>query len=72
LADVIAHLSSRRDGLINVPKLLDLVDITDGQRIRLRPYRMLMAIFWLAMLLPETPDTHETRSGRPKAMSDAR
>jgi hypothetical protein len=52
VADVVEHASSRLGRRLDVPALLQALDLTESQRQRVGRHRRLFAAFWLAMLLP--------------------
>lgn len=54
-ADLIEHISGRRDNLVDVSLLAHEAGINGEQRSHLQSYRVLMAMFWLVMLLPGNP-----------------
>lgn len=52
LADHIEHLAGRTSGVFDCAALVDAVRLTAREQQRMRAYRPLWAVFWLAMLLP--------------------
>lgn len=55
VADLVEHVSVWLPGLIDVHALLNQLDFAPGQRQRLGGCRVLMAAYWLLMLLPGNP-----------------
>lgn len=53
LADLAEHVSSRLDGLLDVPALVASLGLTVTQQARFRAHRQLLATFWFFMLLPD-------------------
>ena len=54
VADIAEHASSRLGRCLDVPALLDDLELTGAQRARVVQHRRRFACFWLAMLLPGT------------------
>jgi aminoglycoside phosphotransferase len=52
LADIAEHVSSRLDGLLDVPALVAPLGLTAAQQTRFKAHRQLLATFWFFMLLP--------------------
>ena len=52
LADHVEHLAGRLAGVFDPAALVDAVGLSTDERERMRAYRPLWAMFWLAMLLP--------------------
>lgn len=52
VADIAEHASSRLGRCLDVPALLDDLELTGAQRARVVQHRRRFACFWLAMLLP--------------------
>lgn len=52
LADHVEHIGGRLDGVFDADLLVAAVGLSAEERERMRAYRPLWAIFWLAMLLP--------------------
>ena len=55
LADVVEHVSGRLPRLLDVDALVRAVGLSEEQVERLTEFRVLVAIYWLLMLLPDGP-----------------
>jgi len=55
VADLVEHISSRLRGLRDPEAVLAGFDLDPDQRERVRSYRIVLATFWLLMLLPGNP-----------------
>jgi phosphotransferase family enzyme len=55
LADLVKHISAWSDAGLHADVLLGSFDLTAAERVRVREYHRLFALFWLMMLPPGRP-----------------
>lgn len=55
VADLVEHVSSRLRGLLEPDRLLAGFELSAAQRRRVEDFRIVLATFWLLMLLPGSP-----------------
>lgn len=63
IADLLDHPSARLPALIRADDLIDALSMPKTWTSRLRPFRRLMAVYWLLMLLPGSPGHHRNPPG---------
>jgi aminoglycoside phosphotransferase len=67
LADHVEHLAARTAGTYDAAGLAQAADLSVAEQERMRAYRPLWAIFWLAMLLPGNGGFHRNPPGTTEA-----
>jgi len=55
VADLVEHVSSRLRGLFDPAVVIAGFDLTSAQLARVQAYRIVLAGFWLLMLIPGNP-----------------
>lgn len=63
LAVLVEHVSAWSDAGLSADVFLALFDLTAAERVKVREYRRLSALFWLLMLLPGGPAHHRNPPG---------
>jgi Ser/Thr protein kinase RdoA (MazF antagonist) len=63
LAVLVEHISAWSDAALSADAFLALFDLTVAERVRVRQYRRLAALFWLMMLLPGGLADHRNPPG---------
>jgi hypothetical protein len=57
------HISAWSDAGLSADAFLVVFDLTAAEQVRVREYRRLAALFWLMMLLPDSPAQHRNPPG---------
>lgn len=70
IADLVEHASSRLLGLLDPERVIAGFGLTAEQRERVEVYRVVLATFWLLMLLPGSPGHGRNPAGSAERQSE--